>query len=509
MTIEETTDLDAQPVRRSSRRKNDINYSKLNSGHDGISSESDDEVIPNQEAARLHRKENQQIQTPSPTLPSNSPSSPTPPSSPSSQFPFQTHDPPADFVTRVELTDFKDHICNELTCVAAILDDPGTRINKIEDDINSLTDFVRNLFQQVMREKDCTHNSTKDRIKELEEENALLQSALDNSSELLEDILNEKIQNIHIQTETEQEAGQWNCVGPQKQKNGMQMRSTAGQGDTLTLQQNQKGSLLSNQWIQDELPSIKLSNTFAPLAYPINDQSNFTGYESDTVLSNKEPTQDKNALKSITTKQTGRPIIPGNRLYSEVHISKVAIVSDSMSGRMRTNELNCYLQEQEERAIISKNPGATARQIKHNSAFIIQEEDPDVLVVVAGVNDILYGSKHGQTSNEHTVAKDILDIARQAKELGVKTVYVSSIMAMSNSRLDRQRNRVNTLIKSACIEEGFGYFPHENITQHDLAWDNLHLNRRGQMVLMDNILVSCCSTYNPYLDYIYDYDDIL
>ena len=232
--------------------------------------------------------------------------------------------------------------------------------------------------------------------------------------------------------------------------------------------------------------NISTKNYFGPLAYINN--------EPPSVKRRLEDSGDRNNLSKPNIKK-----VPGNRIYSQAHQRKVAIISDSMSGQLRTNTLNSYLKGDQEKAVMSKNPGATARKIKHNSKFDIEEEDPDVLVIIAGVNDILYGCRNGKSVNEHTVAKDIMDIARQGKEMGVSRIYVSGIVVMANSRLDRIRHRVNTLLQALCIDEGFIYLSHDNIVKSDLCSDQLHLNTNGLKVLMDNILGSCCTMYNPYL----------
>ena len=110
-------------------------------------------------------------------------------------------------------------------------------------------------------------------------------------------------------------------------------------------------------------------------------------------------------LPSATS--NGIHVIPGHKQYSQAHVSTTAIVSDSMVGSLRNNTLNSYIQGKDERVVVGKNPGATARQIAHNSIFTITEEAPKVLVVVAGANDILRQSTNGNVPNEVTIVEDI------------------------------------------------------------------------------------------------------
>ena len=249
--------------------------------------------------------------------------------------------------------------------------------------------------------------------------------------------------------------------------------------------------------------NIPTNNYFGPLAF-INNEPPVELTRSGNSSGNHETKNIHRQVNSPKPSKKRVPIVPGTRTYSEAHQTKVAIVSDSMSGQLRANTVNSYLRGEEEKAIISKNPGATARKLKHNSIFVIEEEDPDVLVVIAGVNDILYGGKKGKNVNEHTVAKDVMDIARQGKEMGVRTIYVSGIITMANSRLDRIRHRVNILLEAFCLDEGFIYLSHDNISKTDLCSDNLHLSRNGIKILMDNILGCCFTMYNPYIADFYD-----
>ena len=82
---------------------------------------------------------------------------------------------------------------------------------------------------------------------------------------------------------------------------------------------------------------------------------------------------------------------------------------------------------------IGKNPGATNRQIGHNSIFTITKEAPKALV--AGANDILYKSTNGNVPNEVTIVNDIISVGKQAVDRGVERVYISSIIVMSTPQL--------------------------------------------------------------------------
>ena len=174
-----------------------------------------------------------------------------------------------------------------------------------------------------------------------------------------------------------------------------------------------------------------------------------------------------------------------------------------MVGSLRNNVLNSYIQGNE-KVVVSKNPGATSKQIAHNCLFNITQEAPKTLVVVAGTNDILQQSRGGNIPNEASIVNDIMSIGSQAKTMGVEMIHISSIVVMSNPRLDNIRKRVNRLLYTRCLEEGYGYIDNSNIKKADLSRDNLHLSRDGLAIFMDNILGSCFYSYNPYLADFYD-----
>ena len=58
------------------------------------------------------------------------------------------------------------------------------------------------------------------------------------------------------------------------------------------------------------------------------------------------------------------------------------------------------------------------------------EEGAKALVVVAGTNDILQQSRDGKTPNEVMIAEDIINIRRQAKNMRVECIYISSIIVI-------------------------------------------------------------------------------
>ena len=345
-------------------------------------------------------------------------------------------------------------------------------------------------------------------------ENSLLLSALENANTLLEDIIDNNVRNVQI---TE--------VLNTSSTSAIEGESTPSNSNFTFPKKTSRVKNTSSELLNRNIMS---NNYFGPLAFINNsgpevnrDDDNISGMEKGIECSATFLPSPSLALPS-SKKKHSRPdivinhhperekdlrqkknVVPGHSKYSDAHRTTIAIVSDSMVGSLRSNMLNSYILD-EEREVIGKNPGATARQIGHNSIFTITEEAPKALVVVAGANDILYQSANGNVPNEVTIVNDIIAVGKQAVNMGVEQVYISSIIVMSTPHRERIRKRVNNLLRIRCLEEGFNFIDNSNIISNDLCNDRIHLGKDGLTIFMDNILCSCSRTYNPYMSGFYD-----
>ena len=101
---------------------------------------------------------------------------------------------------------------------------------------------------------------------------------------------------------------------------------------------------------------------------------------------------------------------------------------------------------------------------------------------------------------------DILEIARNARNVGAEDIYISSILVRWRYESRNLVVRTNQLLEAKCIEEGFVYLDHSDITTWHLSDDGLHLNVYGHAVLKMNMF-RCLFTFNPYLcDFMHLYD---
>ena len=148
-----------------------------------------------------------------------------------------------------------------------------------------------------------------------------------------------------------------------------------------------------------------------------------------------------------------------------------------------------------ERSIVSKHPGATAKQIKHYIEYFLNEEDLHGVIIVAGLNDLLYSSNNGRNDviMEDIVAH-VIQAGLKAREAGIMNVHLSGLFKVENVR-DEHINLFNYLLKQRCKQLGFGFIFNSNIELNDL-YDGLHVNNKlGNMKLKHNIL-QCFDSYS-------------
>ena len=190
------------------------------------------------------------------------------------------------------------------------------------------------------------------------------------------------------------------------------------------------------------------------------------------------------------------------------HVPITLVVSDSMCAGIRNAPLNEMLNAHSispdsERVHVEKHLGATAEQLRYYSKYNIQLLKPDTVVVVAGANDV--SNELSKPDPDHQqIANRIVEIARDAKQLGVAQVHILGIVNRRDKRYATLISRTNIALRLLSVSEGFHYVNNELIMSKDLQKDGLHVNFQGKKKLMHNIL-SCCASYNPAYGYMWNH----
>ena len=110
---------------------------------------------------------------------------------------------------------------------------------------------------------------------------------------------------------------------------------------------------------------------------------------------------------------------------------------------------------------VNRHTGATASEISYYSNLSIDELRPERVIVFAGSNDISRSYQSTSSVNEYEVVNNILNIARNAKNAGTKSIYISSVLSRSGYEF-KNIKRVNNLLDASCVDEGFYFLDHSD-----------------------------------------------
>ena len=201
-------------------------------------------------------------------------------------------------------------------------------------------------------------------------------------------------------------------------------------------------------------------------------------------------------LHSNTTAQQPPHDVEGRRTTTTL------VAADSMARSIRVRTINNMLndgllQEHSQRIQIDKFPGAHAKKIQHCFKYSLEEYKPDILVVIAGANDINYDSQTGNADPKH-IATKVINIARDALSSNVSHVFVFGLIRRKNNRFKQLIEQTNMEIRLLCNELGVNYVDTSDITPSDIEKDGIHLNPEGTRKL-SNMILRCNPSYNPML----------
>ena len=121
------------------------------------------------------------------------------------------------------------------------------------------------------------------------------------------------------------------------------------------------------------------------------------------------------------------------------------VISDSMSGRVNIHQIKRNIDTSEESIIFKRFPGHTADEMRHYATKPLYDVKPNQVIIIAGTNDIQRDVQPGSTVNENQVVEDLIAIARTAREVGAKKIYVSSDMVQHGHHYRNPVIRLNNL----------------------------------------------------------------
>ena len=90
--------------------------------------------------------------------------------------------------------------------------------------------------------------------------------------------------------------------------------------------------------------------------------------------------------------------------------------------------------------------------------------------------------------NVQDLAQRIIDIGLKCKSYGVSRTAISSILTKSSAQLNQVIGKVNDLLKSFCVTNGFHYISNEMI-DHRMLWkDGIRLTDDSTKIIAANVL---------------------
>ena len=92
------------------------------------------------------------------------------------------------------------------------------------------------------------------------------------------------------------------------------------------------------------------------------------------------------------------------------------------------------------------------------------------------------------------IAESVIDIAKECVRLGVKDVFVSSVM-VNTQRCSAFTSAINNILQDNCATHQFHFIDNSNIKKEHLWKDGLHLNRSGKDLLMNIFLQSLNNSF--------------
>ena len=153
---------------------------------------------------------------------------------------------------------------------------------------------------------------------------------------------------------------------------------------------------------------------------------------------------------------------------------KVVITGDSMLNGINERGLSKH-----QKVKVKNFSGGTGKKIVEELDALVADK-PDCLIVHAGTNDITNGI------NSLNCAKKIIKKVKQISP-NTKVVFLGLITRKDKKDLDKKAVEVNSRLKNLSAQK-IDFMDNTNINEEHVGNKKLHLNKRGNTVLANNLL---------------------
>jgi len=173
------------------------------------------------------------------------------------------------------------------------------------------------------------------------------------------------------------------------------------------------------------------------------------------------------------------------------------IISDSTCSKFKTREIEACIDTHQERITTNKFPNAESSEIRHYTKYYLENDCPDNLIVVAGLNDLLHWDGDRENANTRQIGESILNIGRDAKALGVYRVCISGLIKPKYGNCHKKVDEINDYLYEGCRREGFVFIDQSNIISEDLG-DSIHVVHSSLYKLKYNVLNHLYTYVSPH-----------
>ena len=138
-----------------------------------------------------------------------------------------------------------------------------------------------------------------------------------------------------------------------------------------------------------------------------------------------------------------------------------------------------------------KDEGATSKHFRRYIQPTLTEKNfkTDIAVLHMGANYI-----RNAEGDKDLIAESVIDIAKECFQLGVKDVFVSSVM-VNTRRSSAFISAFNNVGRDKCGTHQFYFIDSWNMKKEHLWKDGLHLNRSGKDLLMNIFFCIVLTTF--------------
>ena len=181
------------------------------------------------------------------------------------------------------------------------------------------------------------------------------------------------------------------------------------------------------------------------------------------------------------------PVIrPGRGSYKDAVTdsgNNAMVISTSMTKGIDTNK---FREDYNGKVTFHRFHGKKARHIKHYIPTHLSEEQPDIVIIQAGGNDLA-----NNASNLLDIANNIMEIGQICKRYGASKICISSVLPREDFHYQLRRKDLNELLKNLCVVHDYAFMENSNIilSKH-ICGDGVHLDVRGSSVFSANLLES-------------------